>query len=160
MNNIKAVNYLSTIILIVFCASAYSYEAGSSSSPSSYSTHEFLSKKAYAESYLSNGFSFSILDINSTIALDNIIDGSRLEDEGFKSLSHFVDPQNSNRGAAILSVPLPVPNSPDWILEDFGDSTLLTIAQDYSYKDARQYFFDGFTKRNVQDRISNQKKNV
>lgn len=74
--------------------------------------------------------------------------GSKWEDDGFRSLNHFFNPVNNSA--------LPVPlyktyPSPAWALEDSGQIE----GQDYSYADARQYYWTAVTSPDPAARNSN-----
>jgi hypothetical protein len=133
----------------IYSLSASAYEIG---------THEKLSTRAAAISILAEqnflndlGLAFSITDKGQLFpgsdgrerAIDQLIqDGANFEDNNTRPLNHFFDPK-SGFG---LAIPNARP-SPDWALEDKGDVTdVAGTAQDFSYKEARQYFLDALTK--------------
>ena len=69
--------------------------------------------------------------------------------------NHFYNPLN---GAPLTLGILPVGSpSPDWALEDRGEITgILGFGkQEFSYRDARQYFYDALTKSTKSDRDKN-----
>jgi hypothetical protein len=74
--------------------------------------------------------------------------GANFEDDKVRPLNHFFDPK-SGYG---LAIPNARP-SPDWALEDEGDVTDVSgEAQEFSYKEARQYFLEALTKTNEHNR--------
>ena len=89
---------------------------------------------------------FSILDLIGC--------GAQFEDvPGTRSVNHFYDP--TNNGPLKVRVPpligpwvTPGISSPDWALKDNNDSS----AQAFSYKDARNYFYQALTTGPQQDR--------
>lgn len=74
-----------------------------------------------------------------------IQDGAAFEDEGLRALSHFFNPV-TNKQLDTAGISLINNTSPDWALEDNGDIILnLAFPQKFSYKDARQYFYEALT---------------
>lgn len=120
-------------------------------------THEKMSREAVKASALFTkssgvganlGLSYAVDDgrqsfPNSngirTAVIDLFVEGSNFEDGSTRFLSHFYDPIY-NRPLTVFGVELGQ-RSPDWALED---SALFT-AQQYSYKDAREYFYKALT---------------
>ena len=100
-------------------------------------------------------------DPNDTIFLEEasivriLTGGSVLEDVVSRSANHFFDPQNGGVGGSI-GIP-----SPDWILESIiapqtGEEIQVTLGnQDFSYKDAQQYFYNALTSPDDQGRLIN-----
>ena len=93
--------------------------------------------------------------------LELIGHGAMFEDTrtGFQPFRHFYNPLNGQP----LVLPLPpedIPasvreataTSPDWILEDNAN---YSVAQPFSYKDARQYFYDALTLPSKMERDRN-----
>ncbi|OGB22593.1 MAG: hypothetical protein A3I66_09930 [Burkholderiales bacterium RIFCSPLOWO2_02_FULL_57_36] len=79
--------------------------------------------------------------------------GANFEDELSlpRPLNHFFDPK-SGYG---LAIPNARP-SPDWALEDKGDVTDVSGAeQEFSYKEGRKYFLDALTKSTEDERHKN-----
>lgn len=79
--------------------------------------------------------------------------GARYEDDTFSESfaryrHHFFNPLNEQGYSynGVTGIP-----SPDWGLEDKGD----IFSQHYSFKDARQYFYDGLTKPGKAEREGN-----
>lgn len=73
-------------------------------------------------------------------------EGSVSEDDGIRPLNHFFDPI-SGLGVSGLANP-----SPDWALEDRSEFTGLLLDQRFSFRDARQDFFDALTWPKKSDR--------
>jgi hypothetical protein len=75
--------------------------------------------------------------------------GANFEDSGFRSFNHFFNPLKDQ---ALTVFGIRWGNtSPNWALEDTGDDS----GQSYSYKDARQYFYDALTKTDEKERKKN-----
>ncbi len=74
-------------------------------------------------------------------------DGARFEDDGVRSVNHFYDPRHFSGLPGVYVVT----SSPYWALEDIGDFSM----QKFSYKDARQYFYDALTKPTNTERDQN-----
>ena len=75
-----------------------------------------------------------------------ILDGAQYEDSdhGHRSLNHFFDPIGDAELTISCGPNFVVPEhttSPNWALEDRGNVS----GQNYSYSDARQYFYDALT---------------
>ena len=69
-------------------------------------------------------------------------EGAISEDSGVRAFNHFFNPVTGNGylgGAA----------SPDWALEDTAKTY---VSQEYSYRDAREYFYNGLTEKNPEKR--------
>lgn len=82
-------------------------------------------------------------------------DGSVFEDRSLfinpRYLNHFYDPVY-DRPLTVLGVPLGE-KSPDWALEDTGDVTGQGfLEQEFSFKEARQYFLNTLTKQSKGER--------
>jgi hypothetical protein len=81
--------------------------------------------------------------------------GAVLEDAGSLSIHHFFDPQNGGSGSSVGR------RSPDWSLESVvtpgnGDEINITLAnQDFSYKDALEYFYLALTSSDEENRLVN-----
>ncbi len=128
-------------------------------------THADISRAAANASVLSDnsysgvlnglGLNFPIADgINQSFPnsdnikksiLDLIRDGARFEDNGSRPGNHFYNPL-TGQGISVLG--FNGNPSPDWALEDNGDIS----GQDFSYKNARQYFYDAVTKSTKDER--------
>lgn len=81
--------------------------------------------------------------------VDLVRDGAKFEDGGTRALSHFYNPI-TNQG---LSAGNP---SPDWAIEDNGDVSHLTAGdQEYSYKEAMNYFHLALTSQTEEVRNQN-----
>lgn len=119
-------------------------------------THEDLSENALNRSVLNGTGLLTSLGLqevlkdetlqgfpNSKGARQSIKDlfrgGANFEDDFPRSLNHFFNPLNGSGLTFGIVTGLP---SPDWALEDHGDVN----GQEFSYKHARQYFFDALTK--------------
>ena len=77
--------------------------------------------------------------------------GSRFEDDGSRAINHFFDPTR-NQPLRPYGIPLVINyTSPTWTLEDRAD----IVDQEYSYKNARQYFYDALTKSDRAERDKN-----
>ncbi len=84
--------------------------------------------------------------------LDLIKYGASYEDSDPRALNHFFNPLN-NSGLTIAGIPLLNTTSPNWALEDNGDATSnIAGQQQFSYKDARSYFYNALTKPAKTDR--------
>jgi hypothetical protein len=85
------------------------------------------------------------------IARELIRDGARFEDNNIRPRNHFFDPIN-NRPLTVGGVAIGA-TSPDWALEDNGQITgFLTFgSQDFSFADARRYFYNALTSKSVSD---------
>src|SRR6266513_4774853 len=72
--------------------------------------------------------------------------GATFEDSGTRALNHFYDPLSS-QPLTIAGVSLPNHTSPDWALEDTAEinGTAGVGGQDFSYRDARTYFYQALT---------------
>ena len=120
-------------------------------------THDKLSEVAASESVLTNdpsvlrnlGLTGSQKFKNSRnedkTIVELIRDGARFEDNFPRSLNHFFDPLN-DKGLGGVNT-----KSPDWALEDKGDID----GQAFSYKRARQYFYDALAKMDQTERDRN-----
>lgn len=131
-------------------------------------THADISRAAANASVLADNSYFGVLSglgLNYPIAdgvnqlfpnsnnvkksiLELIRDGARFEDDGTKPGNHFY---NSITGQGLSILGFNGNPSPDWALEDKA----VIAGQDFSYKDARQYFYDALTKGSRQDRDQN-----
>ncbi len=121
-------------------------------------THERLSLESAAVSQLQNDPELLVkLGLKLTDKFKNtegadrniselIGDGAKFEDNFPRSLNHFFDPLN-DRGLGGVNL-----KSPDWALEDKAD---LGAQQEFSYKDARQYFYDALTQADKAKREEN-----
>lgn len=124
-------------------------------------THENLSEAAAFSSALSKPETLTALGLTGTIddpkltfpnskgvpkAIKFLIrDGAAFEDSGFKALSHFFNPV-TNQPLTKAGISLVNNTSPDWALEDNGDILVnAAFPQTFSYKDARQYFYEALT---------------
>ena len=89
-------------------------------------------------------------DQNAKLDIINLImQGANFEDRVPRSLAHFYDPI-SDTGLFTSN------KSPDWALEDIGDvNSGVDGPQEYSYKDARQYFYLALTSLPGQERSNN-----
>lgn len=134
-------------------------------------THFELAKKAFAASVLgadpdvwSNlGISSKQLFPSSENIKRNpqrlLSDGAKFEDTfdfGTRALNHFFNPV-TGKPLTIFNLALPNSTSPDWALEDGGqiDGTFGLGGQDYSYRDAREYFYKALTAADKSDRDKN-----
>ena len=83
--------------------------------------------------------------INSTSIVRVMTAGAVMEDAGKRSRHHFYDPQHGGRAGAAGH------RSPDWILESIvhpvtGQAIAVTLpGQEYSYRDAIEYFYQSQT---------------
>lgn len=132
-------------------------------------THEDMSENAAKASVLVQDLGvlqdLGIKDIRETFPNSNgsrvdiielLRNGANFEDtlSAGRASNHFYNPLN---GAPLtLGIKLGSP-SPDWALEDNGEITgILGFGkQKFSYRDARQYFFDALTKGTKADRDKN-----
>ena len=139
-------------------------------------THEIFSEYAADNSVLSSsptllsdfGLSpygtreFTNSDGNPNTIQEIVVFGSDFEDDGSISspfsarvLRHFFDPQG-NKGLTFLGVTYP--KSPDWALERDqaqGPLSFTSPNQDYSYKEAREYFDAAFACQTASCRLAN-----
>ena len=121
-------------------------------------THENMSESALVRSdiavtgnlltqlgldpYSSNKTFLDPKTMSKQLTINELIrQGAKFEDNTPRFLNHFYDPIN-NRGLGAMNT------SPGWALEDTADDG----EQAYSYKDARQYFYDALTKNTESDR--------
>ena len=120
-------------------------------------THENMSESALARSDIATGNVLAQLGLdpyssneiftnpqtfNKNITIVKLVrQGANFEDNIPRFLNHFYDPIN-NSGLGVMNT------SPGWALEDTADDG----EQAYSYKDARQYFYDALTKNTESDR--------
>lgn len=88
--------------------------------------------------------------------------GASFEDSGRRAVNHFFNPVNWQPLTVVNPMTgeiiefLANDSSPAWALEDYHDiSGNMAGAQDFSYKHARQYFYDALTKLNKEDRDKN-----
>lgn len=132
-------------------------------------THDKLSEAAVAASTLTTdptiiqnlGIKNSDKFLNSNNepgSFDQLIrDGARFEDtlSLYRPINHFFDPLTGNGLSGIVSL-VNYP-SPDWALEDKGaiDGVLGIGKQEFSYRDARQYFYDALTQTEKTKREEN-----
>lgn len=149
--------YISNIAFLSFLMAAaivFAYEP---------TTHEELSDAAVAASAISTDSnllpSLGLRPLvekqefpNSQGVRQNIIilfrTGANFEDNGTRPGNHFYNPV-TGQGLSVLGI---TPNSsPDWAIEDKGDIN----GQDFSYKNARQYFYDALTKSTKDERDKN-----
>ena len=82
-------------------------------------------------------------DGKEKLILDLIKNGANFEDNDSRPLNHFYDPISGKPLSLLLGH-----SSPDWALED----TVEPAGQDYSYKDAREYFFNALTETRTTER--------
>lgn len=81
--------------------------------------------------------------------------GAFNEDVGKRAANHFFNPLNDGP-LTIAGISLFNTTSPNWILEDKGEiSGNVAGAQEFSYKDAREYFYLALTKPAKTDRDKN-----
>lgn len=128
-------------------------------------THVVMSEKAAKESVLSVQGGVlqdiglkAVSDTSQTfrnskgkdkIIIDLIQDGANFEDNSTRPVNHFFDPINNK--ALLVDGKERGQKSPDWALEDtrsIGD-------QDFSYRDARQYFHKALTESSKTGREKN-----
>ncbi len=151
----KLNRFLIIALAAVHCGEVYAYKED---------THADISKAAANASVLHDNSDTSVLralglqypieeDINQVFPntknqpksiLELFRDGAKFEDDFPRSLNHFYDPTTG----AGLGTGYP---SPDWALEDKSDAN----GQEYSYKQARQYFYDALTKNTKSERDRN-----
>lgn len=134
-------------------------------------THFELAKKAFAASVLeADPDVWTNLGISSMQFFPNskntkgdpqtlLSEGAKFEDTldfGTRALNHFFNPV-TGKPLTIFNLPLPNRTSPDWALEDGGqiDGTFALGGQDYSYRDAREYFYKALTAADKSDREKN-----
>jgi hypothetical protein len=133
--------------------SAHAYEVG---------THTEMSVAAYDRSVLSDHDFLKTLGISAVGVFDKdradprppkfndgtargwIREGSVVEDNNIRPANHFYNPLTGQGIAGFKP-------SPDWALEDKND----VEGQDFSYKHARQYFYDALTAKNPTDHDNN-----
>jgi hypothetical protein len=113
-------------------------------------THRILTDQAYSASKVGGPALWTQLGLDETAstkvfpgsgwlkktARDLMVDGAEYEDSGVRSVNHFFNPLN---GTGLLNghgQP-----APDWALEDQGSMA----HQPWSFKDAREAFFNGLT---------------
>jgi hypothetical protein len=137
------VKTLVLIASVILPRHAFSYEVG---------THEDMSEVAALSSLLPQylptigleSLDDELADINTRLSVVKWIRrGANDEDDTISTnfaryRNHFFDPQHGGRGLSALASGEP---SPDWALED----TQTFISQSYSFKEARQHFFDALT---------------
>jgi hypothetical protein len=143
-------------------------------------THQKISEKAAYSSVLSQigklndlGLLYAIDDANQKypypdgkkpITILGLIQyGALFEDSGSRAINHFFNPinwqaltvANPASSGGIIEI-LGNDNSPAWALEDLRDISGNDAGeQKFSYKDARQYFYDALTKPDKADRDEN-----
>lgn len=81
--------------------------------------------------------------------LELIRDGARFEDGSSRSVNHFFDPVNNK--ALLVDGKERGQKSPDWALEDAGPLS----EQEFSYRDARAYFYSALTEPSKAKREKN-----
>ena len=129
-------------------------------------THRELTRNAFDHSNVTPSSNFwRSVGIPSTVLLPNsepnlkipreiTADGAVLEDNGKRPLNHFFNPATAE-GLMVGIVPFGI-ESPRWALEYQGSiASPLYGTQDFSYRDARQYFFDALTQTNKSVRDEN-----
>jgi hypothetical protein len=142
-------------------------------------THEDMSESAAYSSVLSQasklndlGLLYAIDDANQTFPYPDGKEpltilklfrfGARFEDSGSRAINHFFNPLDwqpltvVNPFTGEIIGFLGNDNSPAWALEDLRDISGNDAGeQKFSYKDARQYFYDALTKPDKADRDEN-----
>jgi hypothetical protein len=146
--------YLIAFLLLVLNNCVFAYDPD---------THRKLSEESIRNTGVSNdpiiifnlgiesGVKFPNTNNNSKTILDLVSDGASFEDDSTRALNHFYDPLSGN------GIPLGFGRkSPDWALEDKGEiidvHDGVTDLQKFSYREARQYLFNGLTSTNKTNR--------
>lgn len=143
---------LIVVVVVALAPASWAYEP---------STHEDMSENAVRASVLFKDAglltSLGIKDLKESFPnskgdkadiIELVRNGTRFEDGGSRSVNHFYDPVHN----VPLSVPLLTASmSPDWAMKDRGD----VQGQDFSYKHARQSFYDALTKGTKDERDQN-----
>ena len=155
--------YAGVLTILLFCPlSVHAYKEP---------THMEMSKAAASSSDLSkieklNGIGlvlsmeddkqqFPDSDGNLKSIINLIRQGANFEDTDSRALNHFFNPLN-NQPLTMLGFSIFNATSPDWAVEDKGDITSnIGGAQNFSYKDARQSFYNALTLPTKTDRDKN-----
>lgn len=87
---------------------------------------------------------------NASTPLEWTCNGSRHEDDGLRPLNHFFDDIHVDVLSGLCNGVVGI-SSPDWGLEASG----IFLNQEFSFNDARHYFFNGLTLPTKQERDSN-----
>lgn len=130
-----------TIVILLASASSFAYKEKT--------THPDLSKAAYGQSILANASTLKDMGIedatfnNPSATPQKIEDllayGAEHEDDGVRPGNHFYDPKSDT---PLWLCSLVCNTSPSWALEDKGNIS----SQEFSFKDARKYLYEGLTK--------------